>query len=43
MRLLHIVAGLLGLVSGAVALYALKGARLHRQSGMLFVYAMVTM
>jgi uncharacterized membrane protein len=41
MRLLHIVAGLIGLASGAVALYALKGARLHRKSGMIFVYAML--
>jgi uncharacterized membrane protein len=39
----HIVAGALGLLSGAVALYAAKGARLHRKSGMLFVYAMLTM
>ena len=41
MRLLHIIAGLSGLVSGAVALSALKGSKLHRQSGMLFVYAML--
>jgi uncharacterized membrane protein len=41
--LVHIVAGGLGLVSGYVALSVAKGARLHRQSGMLFVYAMLTM
>ncbi|MEA2563949.1 MAG: hypothetical protein QOH06_5453 [Acidobacteriota bacterium] len=41
--LVHIVAGGLGLIFGFVALYAAKGARLHRKSGMLFVYAMVTM
>jgi len=41
--LLHIGAGLIGLVSGAVALYALKGANLHRKSGMIFVYAMLFM
>jgi hypothetical protein len=40
---LHIVAGGVGLLTGFVALYAAKGARLHRASGMLFVYAMVTM
>jgi len=40
---IHIVAGGLGLVSGAVALFAAKGARLHRKSGMLFVYAMITL
>lgn len=43
MRLLHIIAGVTGLISGAVALSALKGAKLHRQSGMLFVYAMLVM
>jgi uncharacterized membrane protein len=41
--LLHILAGLIGLASGAVALYALKGAKLHRKSGMIFVYAMLFM
>jgi uncharacterized membrane protein len=39
----HIVAGALGLVLGAVALSAAKGANLHRRSGRLFVYAMVAM
>jgi uncharacterized membrane protein len=39
----HILAGGLALVFGYVALYAAKGATLHRKSGMLFVYAMVTM
>jgi uncharacterized membrane protein len=41
--LVHILAGGLGLVAGAVALSATKGAKLHRKSGILFVYAMVTM
>jgi hypothetical protein len=41
--LVHVVAGSLGLVSGFVALYATKGARLHRRAGMAFVYAMLTM
>jgi hypothetical protein len=41
--LVHILAGSLSLVSGFVALYAAKGAGLHRKSGMLFVYAMLTM
>jgi uncharacterized membrane protein len=40
---IHIIAGLLGLASGAVALYARKGAKLHRQSGMIFVYAMLAL
>ena len=39
----HILAGSLALVFGYVALYAAKGAALHRKSGMLFVYAMLTM
>jgi hypothetical protein len=40
---LHILAGALGILSGFVALFAAKGARLHRTSGMLFVYAMLAM
>jgi hypothetical protein len=39
----HVGAGLLGLVSGYIALYATKGAPLHRRVGMVFVYAMLTM
>jgi uncharacterized membrane protein len=39
----HILAGGLALIFGYVALYAAKGATLHRKSGMLFVYAIVTM
>jgi uncharacterized membrane protein len=39
----HIVAGSLGIIFGFVALYALKGAKLHRKSGMLFVYTLTTM
>jgi uncharacterized membrane protein len=39
----HILAAGLGLVFGWVALSAAKGAPLHRKSGILFVYAMLTM
>jgi hypothetical protein len=39
----HIVTGALGLLAGFVALYASKGATVHRSSGKLFVYSMVTM
>jgi hypothetical protein len=39
----HVLAGSLALVSGAVALYAAKGAQVHRRSGLLFVVAMLTM
>ncbi len=38
-----IIAGGLAMVLGAVALVAYKGATLHRKSGLLFVYAMLTM
>jgi hypothetical protein len=43
MRPIHIVAGSLSLVFGYVALYSAKGAMVHRKSGILFVYAMLTM
>jgi hypothetical protein len=39
----HIVAGGLAIVLGATALIAAKGGWLHRKSGLLFVYAMLTM
>jgi len=39
----HIIGGTIGIVSGFVALYALKGATLHRRSGMIFVYAMLVL
>jgi hypothetical protein len=39
----HILAGGLAMVLGAVALLAAKGGTLHRKSGLLFVYAMLTM
>jgi uncharacterized membrane protein len=40
---IHIAAGAIGIVSGFVALFAFKGARLHRTSGMVFVYSMLAM
>jgi uncharacterized membrane protein len=39
----HILLGILGLISGYVALYTAKGGKLHRKSGRLFVYAMLPM
>lgn len=43
MKAIHIIAGLLALVAGAVALCATKGSRLHRLSGRVFTVAMATM
>src|SRR5262249_1326013 len=40
---IHIVAGGLAIILGAVALLAAKGRWLHRRSGLLFVFAMLTM
>ena len=40
MILFHIIGGSIGLTSGAVALSTQKGGKLHRKSGMIFVYAM---
>lgn len=43
MRWLHIITGLFGLIAGAVALYAVKGGKLHRRSGTVFVWTMLVM
>ena len=40
---IHIAAGGLAIVLGAVALSAKKGGTIHRRSGLLFVYAMLIM
>lgn len=40
---LHIVAGALAIVLGAIALSVKKGGGVHRRSGMLFVWAMIVM
>ena len=40
---IHIAAGGLALVLGAVALLARKGGTIHRRGGLLFVYAMLVM
>jgi uncharacterized membrane protein len=40
---IHILAGGFAIVLGGTALVAAKGGTLHRGSGMLFVYAMLTM
>jgi hypothetical protein len=40
---IHIAAGGLALILGAVALSVKKGGNIHRRSGLLFVYAMLVM
>ena len=40
---IHIVAGLLALLTGGVALGARKGSTLHRKSGLVFVGAMIAL
>ena len=39
----HVAAGAVALVVGFLALFAAKGARLHRRTGKIFVYSMVVM
>lgn len=39
----HIAAGTVALLSGAVALGAKKGGKIHRQSGKIFFYSMILM
>jgi hypothetical protein len=41
--LLHLMGGALAMASGLVALYAVKGATVHRRTGSFFVYAMLSM
>jgi uncharacterized membrane protein len=41
--LLHVTGGVVAIAAGFVALYAFKGAALHRGSGTIFVYAMLSM
>jgi len=43
MLIIHIVAGLLALAAGALALAATKGSPLHRRSGLVFAAAMLVM
>lgn len=39
----HVAGGVLAILTGFVALYAVKGFALHRKSGTIFVYAMLSM
>lgn len=38
---IHVISGLIGIVSGFAALYARKSSKLHRRSGTIFVHAML--
>ncbi|MFL5574227.1 MAG: hypothetical protein ACJ78R_12015 [Gemmatimonadaceae bacterium] len=40
---LHITAGSLAIIAGFIAIFALKGAVLHRRSGRIFVYSMLAL
>jgi len=40
---IHVAGGAIGILSGLIALYSLKGKPLHRGSGAVFVYAMLVM
>jgi hypothetical protein len=39
----HVTAGAVGLAAGATAIFSAKGGRLHKRSGLIFVYAMIAM
>src|SRR5438445_10430691 len=43
MKPIHIIAGLIALIAGAIALYSTKGSNLHRRSGIVFAIAMLIM
>ena len=39
----HFTAGLVSIVAGTIALFVAKGGRLHKQSGMVFTWAMIVL
>ena len=39
----HIIAGSIAIITGFISAFALKGAKLHRKSGMIFVYSMLVL
>jgi hypothetical protein len=41
--IVHVAAGGVALVAGFIALFAAKGATVHRKTGIVFVYAMIVM
>ncbi|MDP9206707.1 MAG: hypothetical protein M3P12_14875 [Gemmatimonadota bacterium] len=40
---LHIIAGSIAIIAGFIAVFVFKGGRLHRKSGMIFVYSMLVL
>lgn len=43
MKLIHVASALIALVAGAFALFAAKGSRVHRLSGLIFTVSMLIM
>jgi uncharacterized membrane protein len=39
----HIIAGSIAIIAGFISAFAVKGLKLHRKSGMVFVYSMVVL
>ena len=39
----HIIAGSIAIVAGFISVFAVKGLKLHRKSGMIFVYSMLVL
>jgi len=40
---IHIIAGSIAIIAGFISVFAVKGLKLHRKSGMVFVYSMVVL
>jgi uncharacterized membrane protein len=40
---IHIISGLIAIASGFIAAFVVKGMKVHRKSGMIFVYSMLTL
>ncbi len=39
----HIIAGSIAIIAGFISVFAVKGLKLHRKSGMIFVYSMLVL
>ena len=40
---IHIIGGSIAIIAGFISVFAVKGLKLHRKSGMIFVYSMVVL